>query len=58
MPQDWEDPCRVPPHGGPPSGGNVSDVAHGRQVGLTTSVCVNDCSGFGGGGDVHLPPTE
>ena len=36
-------------------GGNTSEEGHDGQVGLTTSGCGDDGSGFGGGGDVCPP---
>ena len=36
-PQDMEDPWRIPPQGGPPSGNNKVKVGYGGTVGITTS---------------------
>ena len=56
-PQDWEDPWRFQPQGGPPSGGNSANAGHRGKVGLPTSGCGNGGSGVGGGGIINpLPP--
>ena len=58
VPQDWEDPWRVPPEGGLTASRNSAEAEHDKQVVLPTAGCGDDGSGFGGDGDVHPPPPE
>ena len=47
VPQDWEEPGRVPPKYGPPAGEHAADEGHDRQLGLPTAVLGDDGSGAG-----------
>ena len=55
-PQDMEDPRRIPPQGGPPSGGNATNLGHGGTVVIPTSGSGNGGSGARVGVDICPHP--
>ena len=57
-PQDREDPWRIPPQGGPPSGGNATNAGHGVTVVVPSCGQFNCIFGYQGVGYMIPPPPE
>ena len=57
-PQDMDNPRKIPPLTGPPSGGNSSKAKHARAVEILTSGRSNAGDGDRLGRDIFTTPTE
>ena len=55
---DRNDPRRITPQGGPPSGRNEDKAGHVRATGIPAPGCINDKNGDIGGVEICPPPQE